>query len=810
MNISLNWLREYVSLSNSIEPEEFAEKLTMSTVEVEKFHKLNENLDNIVVGQIKEIVKHPKADKLAICQVDIGKDKYLPIVCGGRNIYEGMKVIVALVGSKVLWHGEEWQELKKAKIRGVESEGMICGPSEIGLKNYFPQEDDIANLKDYKAKLGTPVAEAMDLDDVIIEIDNKSLTNRPDLWGHYGIAREVAAIYNLKLKEIEQVKIKTENQADLKINIASKDDCPRYLGIILDNITIKDSPNWLKKRLLAIGQRPINNVVDVTNFIMHELGQPLHAFDADKIKDLEINVKRAKKNQKFNTLDGENRKLSENILTICDKERPVALAGIMGGKETEINQGTKRILIESANFEPTLIRKASVEISLRTDASSRFEKGLDPELANTAINRAVKLIQDISPECQASSKLVDAGEYKPVNKTVELDSSFISKRLGKELTTKKIIEILESLYFQVKSKKDKLTVTIPSFRAGKDITIAEDLVEEVGRIYGYNNIEPQNPLVHMTPPDFNWELKQERSLRYYIVNALGFYEVYNYSMISTEDIEKMKLRVEDHFRLKSYSSVEQTHLRTNLIVSLLKNCQQNLKYFDHFRLYELARIFKKKPGELWRNPDKDVALPQQQKHLAGVVIGERNNFLTAKGSVHNILEKMNLNFRLEKDDNYHPWAASDKTLKVIVNEHILGAVGEIDKQILAGFDIDKTVAFFNLNFTKLSKISGVEKQYKPIEKFPSVVQDLSIVVDDNLPWGDIEKEILSQSNLITEVELFDIYQHESLGKDKKSLAFHIVFYHPERTLVSNEVDKEMQKIITVLESKFSALIRKAN
>jgi len=807
MFISLNWLKNYLHLTKEITPEDLTHQLTMSTVEVEGVRYLGKELENIVVGQIKEIIKHPKADKLKICQVDVGAERYLQIVCGGKNIYKDMKVAVALIGSQVLWHGKEPQQIVITKIRGIESQGMICAASEIGLENYFPKED-ILDLKNYKAKIATPLARVLDLNDIILEIENKSLTNRPDLWGHYGLAREVTALYKLKLKSIPQTDLKSEKKLSLKIKIENPKDCLRYQGIIIDQIKIGESPLWLKNKLLAVGQRPINNLVDITNYVMLELGQPLHAFDYDKVKDNQIIVKRAGPRQHFTTLDGLLRKLSEEILTINDAEKPLALAGIMGGKNSEINNKTKTIVIESANFDPNLIRKGSTILGLRTEASSRFEKGLDPTLTEIAIKRVVNLIQEIIPGSVIASDLIEAGEFQSEKRVIELSLDLLQKRIGEKISLKEANDILESLSFTVKTRKDLLIITVPSFRAGRDINLAEDLIEEVARIYGYNKITPILPTIALKLPEINFESKYERQVKILLTLGLGFNEVYNYSLISPKDLENLGLKEEDHFHLKNPISTEQTLLRTNLITNLLKNISENLKYFDHFRLFELGRIFKKKPGDDFRDPEKTVSLPQQEKHLCCVITGEKDALLSIKGSLIDLMEKFNIKFEFKQDKNYHPWADKNKTLKIIINDQILGSLGEINQEVKEAYDLDTVVAFFDINFSKIIKLIGGEKKFKTLLKYPEVVKDLSIIIANNILWEEIEKEILMVSNLITKVELFDIYQSVRLGEDKKSLAFHITFYNPERTLISNEVNQELNKIMTTLEKKFQAKIRK--
>ncbi|MBT5337825.1 phenylalanine--tRNA ligase subunit beta, partial [Candidatus Falkowbacteria bacterium] len=441
MQISLNWLKQHVEGLDKVDPQELGLKLTMATVEVESVENQAELLIKVVVGKIVKLEKHPDADRLQVAQVDIGNKK-VKVVCGGSNLKQNMLVAMALSGAKVRWHGEgELVELKSTKVRGVESDGMICAGVEIGLDSLFPAKakNEIVDLSVLKLQVGQPLADALGLNDVIFEIDNKSLTNRPDLWGHYGIAREVAAIVGSKLKPYKLDKFKKNKQIDLKVKIDDFAACPRYMAIALEGVKISESPDWLKKQLEAIGQKSINNIVDITNYVMYDLGQPLHAFSADKIVDNKIIVRKAIAREKITTLDGEARKLIEDDLLITDNEKPIALAGVMGNQNSEINTNTNVVIIESATFEPFTVRKTADRLDLRSEAAIRFEKNLDPNLAEIAINKAVNLIQEVIPEAKVVSNLIDESKFKLDQGPISLSWEFIDKRIGEKLEQKKII-----------------------------------------------------------------------------------------------------------------------------------------------------------------------------------------------------------------------------------------------------------------------------------------------------------------------------------------------------------------------------------
>jgi len=458
MKISLNWLKDFVDLPHDITPEQLGEDLTLHTVEVEEVIDQASQYDKMVVGQIQQIQDHPDADKLKICVTDIGEKHPAQIICGGQNIYEGMKVAVAMPGAKVRWHGEgELVELKKVKIRGVESQGMICAACEIGLTDENPIDQPYVMDLKLDDKAGTFLAKALSLADVVIDIDNKSITNRPDLWGHYGLAREISAIYGLTFQHQTELKTENENlktkENYLSVEIKDKGLCRRFTALKIDNIKVTESPEWLKQRLQALGQKPINNLVDISNYVMFELGQPVHIFDVNKMtsnnKQITIIVRKANTGETIQTLDGEERQLDNSMLVVADEEKPIAIAGVMGGGNSEVDENTTSIIIEAANFEPINIRQTSQKLNLRSEASARFEKGLDPHLAKEANQRVAQLVMELNPEAKISSAFVDEGSWGADPTILEFGIDFINKRLGTELSVEIISDILERLGFKL-------------------------------------------------------------------------------------------------------------------------------------------------------------------------------------------------------------------------------------------------------------------------------------------------------------------------------------------------------------------------
>ncbi|MBT4334930.1 phenylalanine--tRNA ligase subunit beta, partial [bacterium] len=645
MKISLNWLKQYVDIPKSLEPHELALKLTMATVEVEEIIDEKERFNNILVGEIIEIVDHPDATKLKVCNVRTDTDEY-KIVCGGNNIYKGMKSVLALPGALIKWHGEgEFTKLAKVKIRGVESNGMLCAAEEVDLPDSYFVEEGVVDLGN-KVKVGEPLAEIFGLDDVIIDIDNKSITHRSDLWGHYGMAREVAAILNKKLGLLKNEELSEGKEVNLKIKIEDNENCLRYMGVAFKNIKIEPSPEWMQNLLTAAGVRPINNIVDISNFVMLELGQPTHAFDRKNITDDTIIVKKAKGSEKFKTLDDIERDLDKNTLLICDKKKPVALAGIMGGLNSEVENDTNEIIFEVANFNPVNVRKTATRLDLRTDAVTRFEKGLDPNLTEVAMKRVITLIHEIIPKAELSSKIVDINNFKETKREIELDLAFLKRRVGIEIPKKEVIRILESLEFKVDDNKETLLVTVPSFRTKKDISIVEDLVEEVARIYGYDNIEHIMPNVSMEPQEFNYERAVERKVKNVLVNICGLNEVLNYSFISEKQISNLDLNIKDHLELKNTLSVDQKYLRTTLLFNLLSNVSKNLRFFKEFNLFELGRVYLDKTGEYHTGPKKKEFLASQSKELAGVCVN-KNGFNQVKGIIETLLNELEVKYEFK-------------------------------------------------------------------------------------------------------------------------------------------------------------------
>jgi len=795
MHISLNWLKDFVDIKTK--PQELGDLLTLKTAEVESVQDQSQAFDNMVVGQITSITKHPNADKLKICKVSIGKET-LQIVCGGANIKEDMYVAVAKIGAQVKWHGEgDLVTMERAKIRGEESAGMICAGVEIGIEDPNAGDHDILDLSSIKPKPGTPLSEIFQQNDTILEFDNKSLTHRPDLWGHYGIAREIAAITDTKLKPLRpEPKIPSKGESP-KVEIENFKLCPRYCGLIINNIKVEESPDWLKTRLKAVGHGTHNNIVDVTNYIVAELGQPMHAFDKSYIKG-GIIVRPAKDKEKITTLDDKSRQLTTKDLVIADHEKAVALAGVMGGENSLISNKTTSIILESATFDAGTIRRTSTKLGLRTDAVQRFEKSLDPNLAELAIKRAAELILQICPGAEIAGPITDIQKFDKTPLKITLDTEKTASKIGVDLSQKDIEKILNKLEFETRVKDKKtLMVTVPSFRATKDVTMEDDLIEEVARMYGYDNIAPTLPKLPTKLPLENTERFKKHRLRELLSLGFGFTEVYNYSFYGEKKLGNCLMSEAAHVKLLNYLSEDQTHMRTSMTPNLLKNLQEIVKYQDEAAIYEIGHTYKE-IGQFY---------PLEEKKAVGAIIKKGKTdevFYEAKGIVEAIFQK----FSTPKMDTARgidgtPYAHPNKAISYLDPQaQTIAKVFMLHPIVAKNHDLEKySVAIFAINFTELLKLEVQERSYKSIPKFPNIEFDISVLVQEDLEAGTAQEAIhKANKQLISNINLFDIYRGESLEKGTKAFAFKITLQAPDRTLTDEEMTQTQQKIFKNLEA----------
>ncbi|MEK7623272.1 MAG: phenylalanine--tRNA ligase subunit beta [Patescibacteria group bacterium] len=810
MLISKNWLQEFVDISK-IAPQEIAKRLTLSTVEVEGVKVFGEGLEKVVVGVVKSVEKHSNADKLNVCQVEVGK-KTLNIVCGGSNVRPGMKVALAQIGAKVRWHGQgDLVELKPVEIRGVASEGMICASEEIGLLEMFTkkEEKEILDLSTVAlTKAGLPLATALCLDDVIFEIDNKSLSHRPDLWGHYGIAREVATLLKKSIRSYQTKIVPKGTGVKLTVNVEDKKLCPRYMGIALENITVQPSPVWLQTRLRAVGIRPINNLVDITNYVMVEIGQPMHAFDADRlhksIKALKhensIVVRRAKDGERLKALYGKEYTLTKGMLLIAGREKPLAIAGVMGGEESGVTEATKTIIFESANFDPVSIRKTSTTLGLRSESSARFEKGLSPERAELALKKAIELTLALVPGARVASPLIDKKVPLKKSAVINLALEDIKKKLGVSIPATEILSILLGLGFDVSKKKDVLRVTVPLWRA-KDVTIPEDVMEEIVRIYGYAKIPATLPTFPITPPPANPLRVLEHRVREFLAYEHGFTEVYNYSFLSPDLVTRLGLEVSAHLELANPLAKDRPLLRRTLKGGLLENVESNFHRYAKVKLFEIGRTYL---GETLVDslPDQPTMLA-----LAYAESGVNTPFFVVSQALKGSLSRVGIEIDFEKSLDigslYHPGRSAYVTL----DGQKVGSIGELHPTVAKRMGIDARVAIAEIALTALLPHLKEKTSYAPIPAFPAVVRDIAFVVSKTVVHADVVKALKLIDPLIVKVTLFDIFSGGNISTDKKSMAYHIVYESREKTLAAADVDAVHARVIKKLQEQFGAEIR---
>jgi phenylalanyl-tRNA synthetase beta chain len=801
MRLTLSWLKEYVEFNNP--PEEIAERLTMSGLEVESIEYLGKGLEDIVVAQILDIRPHPNASKLVLCDVTDGTRKY-NIVCGAKNMKAGDKVALARAGTRLPPSAKfpEGILIQSARIRGEVSEGMLCAENEMGLGN---EGDGILILSE-SARVGARLIDEMGLNDVVIEVG--VTPNRPDCLSVIGIAREVAAILGKRVNHPDYAV--SEEGEDIErlvsVEIIDSEGCPRYSCRVITGITIAPSPEWLKTRLEASGIRSINNVVDVTNLVLLELGQPLHAFDYDLIEGRKIIVRPAKEGESIGTLDGIERTLTREDLLICDAQKPVAIAGVMGAANTEISGLTRNILLESAYFNPVMVRRTSRRANLRSESSYRFERGVDPNGVVRALDRASELIRRLSGGRVARGK-IDVYPNPIMPKELSLSTGRVNSVLGAEIESDGIRQILEGLEIKALNTKDgEISFRVPTFRV--DITREIDLVEEVARHYGYNSIDATLPAVRMKTEGVKKEKAIEGRLKD-VLTSLGFLEVINYSF---EDPEFLGLFSKNEpLRILNPLNKEGSVMRTNLIAGILRNVIFNLSHqVRDIRVFETGRVFI--PGE--------NRLPLEIRKIAGAVTGKRQvdiwdkeefDFFDLKGILERVFEVFSISegVRFEEAPQIrflHP----GKSAKALLGGEEAGFFGGLHPEFQERLGISKRVYIFEIDLDKLSSsVKGVEKRFRPLPKFPSVRRDIALVVDESVAVGEVLNEIKKvESSLIEDVNVFDVFKGEPVGKGKKSIAVSMILRASDKTLTDEEANEAQAKALKRLESALGAELRK--
>jgi len=821
LSISYNWLKEYVK--TNLTPQEFAKKISLSGLSVDRVNIAKPDFEKVVVGKILKIEQHPNADKLHVCKVNVGKDD-LQIVCGAPNIKEGQKVPVVLVGGRA---GE--MQIKAAKIRGVDSQGMMASQKELGLGE---DHTGIYILPDY-VKVGQPLESVMPMEDVILEMEITS--NRPDAMCVIGIAREAAAILgekflyqkpkpNLTIRHPERIRQLAEKRGDLaanrtglprslrslamtlKVKVAEQKLCPRYSAVVMGEVKVEASPLWMQQRLLASGLRPINNLVDITNYILLEFGQPMHVFDYDKLLNpsqpplskrgggtAEINVRQAKKGEKILALDGKEYELSADNLVIADRDNPVAVAGVMGGELSAATAGTKAIVFECANFDPVSVRKTSRGLNLRSESSALYEKGISPENVTAAMLRAIELAQELAG-AKIACKLVDEKSYKLKPKTILLDLDHVNRALGVKIPPAEIKANLSALGFIVsstRSKKDEFKVTAPWWREN-DISGQHDLIEEIARLHGYHNL-PTELMSGALPKaveskNFFWEDKVKD-----ILAGFGLTEVYTYSFISGKQITAVGLNQKDHIKITNPLSIDFEYMRTSLLPGVLQVISENQGFYPAGKLFDLSQVYL----SLGEN---DLADEKFQLLIACYGSESQAVASEARGVLEGLSERLHL----------PPLSFKNITngAEIYAAENKLGEIKIIGNSILTAFGIKKSVAIVELDFDSLIKLSKSAPTYQPIPKFPAIELDLSMEIDNVVTFAEVAN-VASDAGapLVEEVRFLSVYQGDKMPEGLKALAIRIVYRDLNKTLELAEAQVAHEKVVAALKKEYNINVR---
>ncbi|MBR9136907.1 phenylalanine--tRNA ligase subunit beta [Staphylococcus aureus] len=792
MLISNEWLKEYVTIDDSVS--DLAERITRTGIEVDDLIDYTKDIKNLVVGFVKSKEKHPDTDKLNVCQVDIGEDEPVQIVCGAPNVDAGQYVIVAKVGGRLLGG----IKIKRAKLRGERSEGMICSLQEIGISsNYIPKsfESGIYVFSESQVP-GTDALQALYLDDQVMEFD---LTpNRADALSMIGTAYEVAALYNTKMTKPETTSNELELSAndELTVTIENEDKVPYYSARVVHDVTIEPSPIWMQARLIKAGIRPINNVVDISNYVLLEYGQPLHMFDQDAIGSQQIVVRQANEGEKMTTLDDTERELLTSDIVITNGQTPIALAGVMGGDFSEVKEQTSNIVIEGAIFDPVSIRHTSRRLNLRSESSSRFEKGIATEFVDEAVDRACYLLQTYA-NGKVLKDRVSSGELGAFITPIDITADKINRTIGFDLSQNDIVTIFNQLGFDTEINDDVITVLVPSRR--KDITIKEDLIEEVARIYGYDDIPSTLPVFDKVTSGQLTDRQYKTRMVKEVLEGAGLDQAITYSLVSKEDATAFSMQQRQTIDLLMPMSEAHASLRQSLLPHLIEAASYNVaRKNKDVKLFEIGNVF-------FANGEGE--LPDQVEYLSGILTGdyvvnqwqgkkETVDFYLAKGVVDRVSEKLNLEFSYRRADidGLHP----GRTAEILLENKVVGFIGELHPTLAADNDLKRTYVF-ELNFDALMAVSVGYINYQPIPRFPGMSRDIALEVDQNIPAADLLSTIHAHGgNILKDTLVFDVYQGEHLEKGKKSIAIHLNYLDTEETLTDERVSKVQAEIEAAL------------
>ncbi len=794
MNIlaSYNWIKELVK--TDLSPEEFAKEFSLRSMSVETIDKLGDRLNGIVVGIIESVEKHPNADRLRIVSVNLGS-KTSSIVCGGANLAVGQKVVVAQIGSKVRWHGApEWTTLEKATIRGVDSDGMICAAAEIGFDKLLAGDHDIWDITSITdATAGTPIAQALGIDDAIFDIE--VTTNRPDTMGIVGLAREASVAIGADLRlGASEPSMRPNAKTDFSVSIQDK-RCERYMAAVVENITVGPSPWWLQRRLLLAGHRPINNIVDISNYVRLELGQPMHAFDASTITGKQIIIRKGKKGEKMTLLDDKVVELSSAPIVIADAQRPLALAGIMGGKDSGTSNSTTSIVFEAASFSSVTIRRSARAFDIVSDSQLLYEKGLSPGLLPIALARAVELAEQI-----AGGKCVQTIDVYPKPrkaKVFTLKTKRVRERIGVEIGDDEQIGYLSKLGFGVTKKGANYSVTVPYWRED-DIEGEVDFTEEIARMYGYHNMPAVLPASRLPEGTDDPSLVWESWLKQYFA-GLGFTEFFSNSLVSVSDLESYAISPKDAIGVFNPLTNDITHLRPTLVPSMLRIIERNQAMVPSANVFELARVYLPRDNNL---PDERLTLTIG---IYGVIDGEAV-FMQLRGMLEKLADRTGISFtfdRLTDDDRWH----DGRSVSIHSDAGQIGILGQVSTDFQTAFSLHRPVFLAVIDLEALVPMMKKSYHYIPVPIFPTVIRDIAILLDDRTEFSKIHDVVCGSSSLVTDCSVVEIYRGEGIPAGKKSITISVTMMASDRTLTSDEVDEIITTVIRELALRVSGILR---
>ncbi len=813
MKISLSWIKDYVKLPEDMDLTRLAYDLTMSTVEVEGTTELARQFDHMVIGVINAVEAHPNADKLRICKTDIGDGDVRDIVCGGSNLEQGMKVAVAKPGSIVRWHGQgDPVEIKNAKLRGVESYGMICASSEIGLAELFPTEteSEILDLSQFDAPAGTPLADALDMDDIILEIDNKSMTNRPDLWGHYGIAREIAALYDLPLTELKPFAVDCDS--DFTVSIEDTERCPRYIGVQIDGVFVKPAPYQMQSRIWRVGMRPINALVDITNYVMLATGQPTHAFDSDNISG-HINVRRARDEEALLLLNGKELALCQDDLAICDDEGAVALAGVMGGAKDSILPKTKKVILEVANFEATGIRRTALRYDNRTEASARYEKAIDPERCDLALSIAMDYFAKLYPEMHVTG-FCDKYEKKLERAKIDVSLNWLRKRLGKDIPNDIIQKKLEEMGFNITFSGDTMCVVAPTWRSTGDVSIKDDVMEEVARMYGYERFEPTPITTSFEGAINQLAMDLTRNIKEYLAFRCGMQEVFTYPWMKNVFVDAFLPDKAQILALSTPPAPDEKYIRSSLLPNLCEAVVKNERYFTDFAIFEEAQVFRN--ADYTSLYDETESLPDQRRNIAGAFASSIKSveelFRTAKGVIEYMPRYTHMEAISFKREVKPVWADNSVWLNLFVGEKQVGNLALLSKKASLDCGIKNlSVLFFEIDVTCLKPFRSRTNSFSHLAEYPMTDYDISLLFDSAVKWDSIQEVIegnRKKNQFLHGAAFVDEYRGRQIPEDKKSVTVRLSIGSSDKTLTSQEIEGCAGAVIKSLEHVLGAQLRR--